>query len=387
MTDTPDHADEVSLLDLLQVIVEHLRLLILAPIAVFALTLGLGFLLTPGYSASVRFLPPQQQQSSAASMLASLGSLGGLAGGALGGIKNPTDQYVAFLKSNTLRDQLIARFDLVKRYEAPLKVDVREALSGRVRIVSSKDGLVTVEVDDTSPAMAANIANAHVEELQKLLGRLAVTEAQQKRVFFEKQLHQTQERLVQAEVALKATGINSNVLKTSPQLAVESVAKMKAAVTAQEIKTASMRGYLSESAPDFKQAMNELGILRQQLARLDQDETRMNTTPTASDYVSKYREFKYQETLFELFTKQYELAKLDESREGAVIQVLDPAQAPEKPSSPHKLKWSLSAALITGLLLLVGCFVRQAYKQSQSGADQAKWQTIRQTFRRAFGLR
>jgi len=386
MNEPLETSDEVSLLDLLQVIVEHLRLLILAPIAVFALTLGVGFLVTPSFTASVRFLPPQQQQSSAASMLASLGSLGGLAGGALGGIKNPTDQYVAFLKSNTLRDPLIARFDLVKRYDAPLKVDVREALSGRVRIVSSKDGLVTVEVDDTSPAMAAEIANAHVEELQKLLGRLAVTEAQQKRVFFEKQLHQTQERLVQAEVALKATGISSNVLKTSPQLAVESVAKMKAAVTAQEIKTASMRGYLAESAPDFKQAMNELAILRQQLARLDQDETRMNTTPTVSDYVSKFREFKYQETLFELFTKQYELAKLDESREGAVIQVLDPAQAPEKPSSPHKLKWSLSAALITGLLLLVACFARQAFKQSQSGADQAKWQAIRQTFRRAFGL-
>jgi len=380
-------SDEVSLLDLLQVIADHLRWLILAPIAVFALTLGAGFLVTPSYTATVRFLPPQQQQSSAASMLASLGSLGGLAGGALGSIKNPTDQYVAFLKSNSLRDPLIARFDLVKRYDALLRADVREALSGRVRIVSTKDGLVTVEVDDTSPTMAADIANAHVEELQKLLGRLAVTEAQQKRVFFEKQLHQTQERLVQAEVALKATGISSNVLKTSPQLAVESVAKMKAAVTAQEIKTASMRGYLAESAPDFKQAMNELGILRQQLARLDQDETRMNTTPTASDYVSKFREFKYQETLFELFTKQFELAKLDESREGAVIQVLDPAQVPEKPSSPHKLKWSFSAALITGLFLLVICFVRQAFRQSQSGADQAQWQAIGQTFRRAFGLR
>jgi uncharacterized protein involved in exopolysaccharide biosynthesis len=387
MNEPLETSEEVSLLDLLQVIADHLRWLILAPIAVFALTLGAGFLVTPSYTATVRFLPPQQQQSSAASMLASLGSLGGLAGGALGSIKNPTDQYVAFLKSNSLRDPLIARFDLVKRYDALLRADVREALSVRVRIVSTKDGLVTVEVDDTSPTMAADIANAHVEELQKLLGRLAVTEAQQKRVFFEKQLHQTQERLVQAEVALKATGISSNVLKTSPQLAVESVAKMKAAVTAQEIKTASMRGYLAESAPDFKQAMNELGILRQQLARLDQDETRMNTTPTASDYVSKFREFKYQETLFELFTKQFELAKLDESREGAVIQVLDPAQVPEKPSSPHKLKWSFSAALITGLFLLVICFVRQAFRQSQSGADQAKWQAIGQTFRRAFGLR
>ena len=261
------------------------------------------------------------------------------------------------------------------------------ALTGHVRIVSSKDGLITVEVEDKSAALAAELANAHVDELQKLLGRLAVTEAQQKRVFFEKQLQQTQDKLVQAEVALKATGINSNVLKANPQLAVESVAKMKAAVTAQEIKTASLRGYLAESAPEFKQAMSELAILRQQLARLDQDESRNPANAASSDYVSKFREFKYQETLFELFSKQFELAKLDESREGAVIQVLDPAQPPEKPASPHKLKWAISAGLITGLLLLVGCFIRAAFQQSQSGADQAQWQAIKAAARRSLGWR
>ena len=387
MTESQDAADEVSLLDLLQVVVDHLRMLIAGPLLAFAMALGVGFVVTPCYQASVRFLPPQQQQNSAATMLANLGSLGGLAGGALGSIKNPTDQYVSFLKSNTLQDALIARFDLARRYETPLKSDARLALTGHVRIVSSKDGLITVEVEDKSPSLAAELANAHVDELQKLLGRLAVTEAQQKRVFFEKQLQQTQDKLVQAEVALKATGINSNVLKANPQLAVESVAKMKAAVTAQEIKTASLRGYLAESAPEFKQAMSELAILRQQLARLDQDESRNPANAASSDYVSKFREFKYQETLFELFSKQFELAKLDESREGAVIQVLDPAQPPEKPASPHKLKWAISAGLITGLLLLVGCFIRAAFQQSQSGADQAQWQAIKAAARRSLGWR
>jgi capsular polysaccharide biosynthesis protein len=183
MTESQDAADEVSMLDLLQVMVDHLRVLIAGPLLAFALALGVGFGVTPCYQAIVRFLPPQQQQNSAATMLANLGSSGGLAGGALGSIKNPTDQYVAFLKSNTLQDALITRFDLARRYETPLKSDTRLALTGHVRIVSSKDGLISVEVEDRSPVLAAELANAHVDELQKLLGRLAVTEAQQKRVF------------------------------------------------------------------------------------------------------------------------------------------------------------------------------------------------------------
>jgi uncharacterized protein involved in exopolysaccharide biosynthesis len=227
--------DEISLLDLMQVVADNLRLLILGPLLVGLAALGVSFAITPTITATVRFLPPQQQQSAAASMLANLGALGGLAGAA-SGLKNPSDQYLAFIKSRSVQDALIDRFSLGERYEAKLRDDARKTLQASARASSgSKDGLITVEVDDEDPKFAAQLANAHVEELQKLLARLAVTEAQQRRTFFEKQLQQAKENLTRAELALKSSGINSSALKTSPQAAVEGIARLRAGITAQEI--------------------------------------------------------------------------------------------------------------------------------------------------------
>ncbi|MFZ9656250.1 MAG: Wzz/FepE/Etk N-terminal domain-containing protein, partial [Limnohabitans sp.] len=324
--------DEISLLDLLQVVVDNLRLLLLGPLVVGLAALGVSFTIAPTFTAKTQFLPPQQQQSAAASMLASLGSLGGLAGAAAG-IKNPSDQYLAFMKSVSVQDALIERFKLMERYNAKAKADARLALTGNARIASGKDGLISVEVDDKDPQFAADLANAHVDELHKLLARLAVTEAQQRRVFFEKQLAQTKDNLVKAEQALKSTGVNSSALKSTPAAAVETVARLKAMISAQEVKLASMRGYLSESAPDFKLALNELAAYRSQLAKAEENEP---ASTSATDYVARFRDYKYHETLFELFAKQYELARVDESREGAVIQVLDVAQPPERKSKPKK---------------------------------------------------
>jgi uncharacterized protein involved in exopolysaccharide biosynthesis len=138
---------------------------------------------------------------------------------------------------------LIDRFKLTERYEQKLKDDTRKTLDGFARSSSGKDGLITIEVDDEEPAFAAELANAHVEELGHLLKRMAVTEAQQRRVFFEKQLASAKENLIKAEQALKSSGVNSDTLKSDPKAAVEGLARLKAGITAQEIKLASMRGY------------------------------------------------------------------------------------------------------------------------------------------------
>ena len=376
--------DEISLLDLLQTVVDNLRLLLVGPLAVGLLALGVSFIVTPTFTAKTQFLPPQQQQSAAASMLASLGSLGGLAGAAAG-IKNPSDQYLAFMKSVSVQDALIDRFKLMERYNAKARVDARTTLTGSARIASGKDGLISIEVDDKDPQFAADLANAHVEELHKLLGRLAVTEAQQRRVFFEKQLAQTKDNLVKAEQALKSTGVNSSALKSTPAAAVETVARLKAMISAQEVKLASMRGYLAESSPDFKLAMNELAAFRSQLAKAEENEPASTST---SDYVARYRDYKYHETLFELFAKQYELARVDESREGAVIQVLDVAQPPERKSKPKKALIAIIATLATGFALLLWVFVRQALRNASNTPETAeKLLTLRMGWRRALGLK
>jgi tyrosine-protein kinase Etk/Wzc len=375
--------DEISLLDLLQVIVDNLRLLVIGPLVCGLVALGISFAITPTYTAKTQFLPPQQQQSAAASMLASLGALGGLAGAATG-IKSPADQYIAFMKSVSVQDALIERFKLVEKYEAKLKHDARLALTSSVRIASGNEGLISVEVDDKDPKFAAALANAHVEELHNLLGRLAVTEAQQRRMFFEKQLQITKENLSKADLALKSSGINSSVLKSSPSSAVEAVARYKAGISVQEVKLGSMRNYLTESAPELKQALSELASLKIQLAKAEKEEPAVQGS---SDYVARFREFKYQESMFELFAKQFELAKVDESREGAVIQVLDIAEPPERKAKPNKAMIAIIATLASGFTLLLFVFVRSAF-QNASKDDEAKqrFAELKGSWLRAFGI-
>jgi tyrosine-protein kinase Etk/Wzc len=374
--------DEISLLDLLQVIVDNLRLLVLGPLVCGLAALGYAFMIPPTYTAKTQFLPPQQQQSSAASMLASLGALSGLAGAATG-LKSPADQYIAFMKSVSVQDALIERFKLVEKYEAKLKTDARMALTGSVRIASGKNGLISVDVDDKDPKFAADLANAHVEELSNLLGRLAVTEAQQRRMFFEKQLQITKENFTKADLALKSSGINSSVLKSSPASALEAVARLKAGISVQEVKLGTMRNYLTESSPDFKQALNELASLKSQLTKAEKEEPASQGT---SDYVARYREFKYQETMFELFAKQFELAKVDESREGAVIQILDIAEVPELKSKPKKAQIAVITTLASSLALLLFVFIRSGLKSvSQNQKTQQQVRALQASWKKALG--
>lgn len=375
--------NEISLLDLLQTVVDNLRLLVLGPLLVGLAALGITFLIPPTFTASTQFLPPQQQQSATAATLQSLGALGGQAG-ATKGIRDPNDQFVAFLQSRTLRDALIERFKLQERFQARFPEDARNGLASKVRISNGKDGLIRVEVDDTVPAFAAELANAHVQELTLLLGRLALTEAQQRRVFFENQLSETKARLAQAEQALQTIGVNLNLLKAAPPAAVVGLAQLQASVTAQEVKLAAMRGYLADSAPDFRQAMTERAVLR---AQLDQAEKSQPPTPAGdSAQLAKLRDFKYFETLVQLLAEQQELARLDESREGAVIQVLDVAQAPERESKPPKALIAVPATLATGFALLLFVFVRQALRNAaQDDGSAQKLQRLREAWARALG--
>jgi LPS O-antigen subunit length determinant protein (WzzB/FepE family) len=347
-----DDADEISLLDLLTTVAESWRLLLVGPLLVGLCALGGSYLIPPSYTAVTKFLPPQQQQGAAASMLQSLGALGGLAGAATG-LKNPGDQYVAFLKSRSVQGALNARYKLQARYEAELTDDVFDKLNSHVRISNGKDGLISI-----------------VEELGKLLDRLAVTEAQQRRQFFEKQLQQTKTKLTQAEQALKATGVTASVLKTSPAAAVASLAQLQAQITAQEIKLASMRGYLTEAAPAFKQAQAELAALR-----AEGDKSALSNQQAevgGADYIARYREMKYYETLFELFARQFELAKVDESREGALIQVLDMASPPERKSKPKKAMIAVIGAIIAGVVILLFVFAREAYRRQKNDQEGAQ---------------
>jgi uncharacterized protein involved in exopolysaccharide biosynthesis len=295
------------------------------------------------YTATSRILPPQQNQGLAAMLAQQFGGLAGLAGAA-GGLKNPNDQFVAMLNSRTIADRIIRRFDLQRVYESEFQEDARKELADRSSIVAGRDGLIAVEVDDRDPARAAAIANAYVEELGKLMQGLAITEAAQRRLFFERKLGEAREQLAKSEAALGSSPVSERVLKAEPRAAAEMIARLRAEVTATEIAVSTMRGYLADGSPDLKVAQGRLSALRAQLAAAQQADVRPNDSER-DGYVARYREFKYAEGLFELLAKQFELARIDEAREGALIQVIDQAVVPERNSKPYRALIAIACAL------------------------------------------
>jgi len=369
---TDDQAQEgdedLSLLDLALPLVMHLKLLVLGPLLAGLVALGITYLIAPTFTATTTFLPPQQQQSAAAVALASLGALSGLAGAA-GGIKSPGEQYVSLMQSASVSDRLIDGFKLMEVYESKYRFEARKELASNVRIaLGRRDGLITVAVDDVEPQRAADMANRYVEELRRVTSELALTEAQQRRVFFESQLKETRDKLVSAQQALQSSGFSVGALRAEPRAAAEGYARLKAEATAAEVRLQTLRRGLADNTPEVQQQQTLLSALRAQVSKL---ETGIDA-PRDGDYVSKYREFKYQETLFDLFSRQFELARLDESREGALIQVVDVATKPEWKSKPKRGLVAIGATLAAVLFLVAFVLVRHALRKAAEQPETAE---------------
>jgi uncharacterized protein involved in exopolysaccharide biosynthesis len=347
--------DGIFLGDLFGVLVQHWKLILCGSLFAGLVGLGVAFTLPPIYTARAVILPPQQQQSGAAAALANLGGLAGLAGAGVG-VGNPSDRYVAMMQSITISNRIIDRFKLMEVYESEFRADAQRELSGSVRIsAGKKDGLLIIEVDDKIPQRSADMANSYVSELRSLTNTLAVTEAQQRRLFFEQQLQSTKEKLTQAQIALQDGGFNAGALKAEPKAAAEIYARLQAEATATEVKLQTMRGTLADNAPEVMQQQNTLAALRHQIIALESAEKQPKQ---GADYIGRYREFKYQETLFDLFARQYELARVDEGREGALIQVLDIATPPERKVRPKRGLIALSCAFLAGVVLSAFVLVR-----------------------------
>jgi tyrosine-protein kinase Etk/Wzc len=206
------------------------------------------------------------------------------------------------------------------------------------------------------------MANAYVDEYRKLSSAIAVTEASQRRLFFEQQLVQAKEELTHAEEALKQTEQKTGLIQLDGQAraVIESVAQLRGQVAAKEVQIRAMRQFAADQNPDLQLAEQELAGLQSQLARMGAGGSGSGdflmpkgSVPQAGlDYVRKLRDVKYQETIFELLAKQFEIAKIDEAHQGAVVQVIDRAVIPDKKSSPMRLL-IIAVCTAAGLILAV----------------------------------
>jgi uncharacterized protein involved in exopolysaccharide biosynthesis len=357
----PEATEDIDLLDLLLLFARRKKLLFQITTAFGVIAVVVSLLIPNRYEAITQLMPPQQNQSLATAIvgqLSSLGSLGSLAGKDLG-LKNPNDIYVGMLTSRTVEDGVINRFGLVKTYKVKRMSDARKGLERRSKIVLGKEGFISVSYEDTDKALAAAVANGYVDELRKLMEHLAITEAGRRRIFFEQQVEEAKEKLADAEQELKKTQERTGLIDLSGQARalIASVISLRAQIAAKEVELQSMKAYATDDNPKVVLAQQQLAAWREQLAKIERQqgpasegdvEIATSKVPQAGlEYIRRYRDVKYYETIFELLAKQYEIAKLDEAKDSGVVQVIDPAVEPDRKSFPPR-------TLIVALAILAG---------------------------------
>ncbi len=378
-----DRDDEISLLELL-ITMARRKWLIFKITAAFALVaLVVSFVLPKSYTATTTVLPPQQNSSLSSaiiSQIGSLGSLGALAGSSMG-LKNPNDMFVAMFKSRTVEDAMIQRFGLMAEYRQKYMSTARKAFEKHAIVeAGTKDNLIHISVDDKDPKRAAEIANAYVDEYRKLSEHLAIGEAAQRRLFFEQQLEQAKDNLENAEEALKETEQKTGMIQLDSQARalIESAAALRAQVTAKEVQLQAMRTYATGQNSDVVQAQQELDSLKAQLTKLggNADDSAGLIVPkglvpqAGIEYVRKLRDVKYYETIFGILARQYELAKLDEAKEGALIQVVDPAIVPDYKSFPKRGLITIIAAIAGFFIGICVAFFREGMERLRQDPEQ-----------------
>ncbi len=372
---------EASLLDILVLLAGHKHFIVRFVLGAAVLASVVSFLLPVRYEAKIVLLPPTQGSSMGSALLGQLGNLGSLgalaslAGGSLG-IKNPADMYVSMLASRTVEDAMIQRFGLMEEYHEKRMSDARKEFESRTTAVAgTKDGLIRISVEDRDPKRAAELANGYVEEFRKLSASLAITEAARRRLFFEQQLQQAKDNLTTAEEAMKKTQQSTGVLQIDSQARalIESAAVLRAQVVAKQVQIQSMRSFAAEDNPRLILAKQELAALQTQLERVagsqidagsDINLSKGRVTESGMEYLNRFRDLKYSETVFELLAKQFEVAKLDEAREGAIIQVVDAAVPPDKRSFPPRLLIVIAGTVFASLLAGSWILLREGWARA-----------------------
>jgi tyrosine-protein kinase Etk/Wzc len=376
---------EISLLDILIVIVRS-RWLITKVVVYTALVAVIVSLLWPiRYTATTSILPPQGNSSSSGLMaqLGSLGSVASLAGGSLG-LKNPNDLQVAMLKSRTVEDAMVDRFNLRELYHKKLQSDARKKFEKVVDIDSgSKDGLIRVSITDSDARRAADMANGYIEEFKRLSATIAFTEASQRRLFFEQQLAKAKDDLAKAEEDLERTEQRTGLVQLDAQTraAIQLIADLRAQVAAKEAQISAMRSFATGENAELQMAEQELAGLRAQEEKMGAASEgttnalvpKGNMQEASIEYVRKLRDVKYYETIFDLLARQYEVAKVDEARQGAIIQVVDKAVVPDRRSSPQRTLIVLGAAVFGLFLGIFWAFAAAGLTRiSQNPAERSR---------------
>lgn len=374
--------NEFTLINILIVFARNKKVLAGLPAIVAVVAAAISFALPDEYRAGTKLLPPQQAQSGAAALLSQIGGVAGVIGA---GVKSPNELYIGMLKSRAIADRIIDKFELKKVYETDSPEKARNILEKNTVISAGKDGLISIEVDDKNRRLVAPMANAYVDELFRLTKILAVTESAQRRKFYEQQLESSKNDLAAAESALKGALESGGVINvdSDSRVIVEMVGRLRAQISANEVRLNAMRAFVTTDNPEFKRVQEEVDSSRVELSRLENGRpgAAAKKAPDAAglESIRILREVKYHQMLYELLAKQYEIARLDEAKDPSIIQVLDVAIEPEHKYKPARTFIVVLSTLAALFAAIVWAFlVEIKTRATRSDAASAQWNQLRQ---------
>ena len=370
--------------------VAHLRVLwdgrrFIAKMALIGLMSGVlvAFLLPKRYTSTAKLMPPDGQSSSGMAMLGALsgkvGGLAGVAGDLLGG-GGSGPLFIGILQSQTVQERLVQRFDLKRVYGDRLDEDARKDLAERTGVGEDrKSGIISISVDDRDPHRAAAIAQAYVEELNRLSAELSTSAAHRQRVFLEERLKAVKLDLDQAAVDFSQFSSKNSAIdiKEQGRAMVEAAAQLQGELIAAESEKKGLEAIYASGNPRVRAIDARVMELRKQLEKLGGEGDGL-AAPAALypsirqlpllgvQYADLYRRTKIQETVFEALTQQYELAKVQEAKETPAIKVLDPARVPERRSFPPRTNITImfaSFGFAAGVFWLI---VRSRWEQTDA---------------------
>jgi len=373
--------DSINVLESLGVITKYKKMILMVTCAAALAALLFSLSLTKYYSATAKILPNQQNQSLLSAVSGQMGGGMSLAGGLLGGA-GTSDLFAEMLKSDDIADAVVARFKLMEVYGKELRQDAYRELSKKVSIQTGKEGIISITVDDREPRRAAEMANALVEEVDRLSAKVNMAQAGQSREFLENRLTKAKADLADAEEKLKGFQARNKALNVPEQArtAIEGVAHLMAQLAAQEVQLATLRSHFTDWNPEVKNAKASIANLKVQIARLEGQgggavPSLGSVPPLGQEYVRLMREFKTQESIVGLLVNQYEMAKLSEANNVSTLQVIQAARVPERKSKPKRAQLVVVVACAGFLLSVIAAFVRERFA-AMPAEEREKWRGL-----------
>jgi len=353
----------------------------------------IAFLIPKRYVSTTQLMPPDSQSTSTLSLMSAFagqsGSIGSLAGGLLG-MRSTGDLFIGVLRSRTVKDRIISRFDLKKVYGVRLEEAARGRLEQNTGIGEDrKSGIITVAVTDHDPKRAAAIAGAYVAELDALITQLSTSSAHRERAFLEERLSAVTQDLESAEKNLSQFSSKSGAIDMTAQgkATVEAAAALEGQLIAAQSELQGLKQIYSDGNVRVRATQARITELRHQLEKLsgtadfapkgehtmtDELYPSLRQLPILGvPYADLYRRLKVQEVVFEALTKEYELAKVQEVKEVPTVKVLDPAEIPEIRSYPSRTLIVFLGAFISAGLAVVWILAQDRW-QAIAAEDPGK---------------